>query len=392
MTRQRYGIPRTDRERETLARHVGASFGVATDAALAWLAKAGLDNQRVLVEDNVVLGGMLMVPMGQYFGGRAIAMTGIAGVGIDPARRGSGAATTLMRRSIQEMRRLSVPLSALYPATAPLYRRAGYEMAGGLYRATLIAREIAGGERLLPMREASSSDEAAIRRVYARYATSRNGWLERGPYVWRRTRIKRDGSRARGYVALRDRRIEGYVFYHQDPQADGDVDMDVTDLAYATPEAARTLLAFLADQRSITEAIRFHCSPDEGLLSLMRERRQHLERRFPWMLRIVDVRAALAARGYPMGVSGRLSFEVSDDVVASNRGRFTLDVDKGVGCVKEGGRGALRLSVRALAPLFSGHHSGRRLAEMGQLQASPRIVAQVDGMFAGPAPSLADFF
>ena len=59
MASTRYAIPSTDREREHLARLLGASFGVAADSALTWLGKAGHDNLRVLFDE-----GTIVVPVG----------------------------------------------------------------------------------------------------------------------------------------------------------------------------------------------------------------------------------------------------------------------------------------------------------------------------------------
>ena len=55
------------------------TYGNDTDTT-PWLEAAGLDNIRVL-EASGTLGAMLIViPMGQWFGGRSLPMAGIAGV------------------------------------------------------------------------------------------------------------------------------------------------------------------------------------------------------------------------------------------------------------------------------------------------------------------------
>ena len=60
--------------------------------------------------------------------------------------------------------------------------------------------------------------------------------------------------------------------------------------------------------------------PMDPLLLLMREQDYQVKLLFHWMLRVLDVPAALEARGYPAGVSGTLHLEVEDELFPENRG------------------------------------------------------------------------
>lgn len=392
MARLRLVNAKDEERRRALAPILGAAFGFPSADALVWLSKAGDDGVRALVDGEETVGGLIVIPMGQFFGGKSVPTAGVAGVAVPPAARGRGAATTMMALLLRELRRGGTPLSTLYPATVSLYDRAGYGIAGGLHRTEIAARDITGGEMLLTVREADTKDERSIRSVYRAYAHGRDGWLDRGPYVWRRTRAKHDGSLARGFVAERGGRVEGYVFYHQERTTDGEYHLQISDMAYASPQAARTLLAFLRQHKTLADKVRWACAPDDGMLSLLGDRRHRLDLHFPWMLRIVDVAGALTARGYPRAASGRLTFDIRDEVVRANGGKYILDVEGGSGHARPGGRGALRMNVRALASLYSGHHRASRLAEMGLLEGSRRAVDLADVVFSGSAPSLGDFF
>ncbi len=50
-------------------------------------------------------------------------MAGVAGVVVSPEHRGRGVGTALMQGTITRGRELGYPLSVLYPATIPVYRR-----------------------------------------------------------------------------------------------------------------------------------------------------------------------------------------------------------------------------------------------------------------------------
>ena len=76
-------------------------------------------------------------PMRQWWRGRSVPMAGVAGVKVAPEERGRGVGRALMMSLIPEMGRRGYPVSALYPATAPLYRSLGWEFAGGNYETTV---------------------------------------------------------------------------------------------------------------------------------------------------------------------------------------------------------------------------------------------------------------
>jgi predicted acetyltransferase len=111
-----------------------------------------------------------------------------------------------------------------------------------------------------------------------------------------------------------------------------------------------------------------------------------------WLLRIVDVCGALAARGYPQGAEVEVHLEVRDTLLPANDGRFVLTIANGQGEVREGGRGGLRVDVRGLATLYSGHLSPEELRATGLLDGEPRDLAAAALAFAGPAPWMPDMF
>jgi predicted acetyltransferase len=389
-----YGPVRDDGgELDELGRLIGAAFGIAPDLSRQWLA-SNLSQARVLRRRERVVGGLLLLPMGQFHGGRRVSMTGIAGVGVDPIERGQGAATRLMHAAVAELHASGAALSVLFPATVPLYRRAGYEIAGGLYRIRAIARAIGVAERNLSMRPIERDDARAIERIYRKQAAQRSGWLDRSPYIWDRVHHSPKGSATHGYLVEGGRGPEGYVFYRQDPianQATG-FHLWLTDLAAGTGAAARRLLTFLADHGSQAREVTWHGGVDDPFLALLPERGHEIALLEPWMLRVVDVARALTERGWPRHVDVRLELDVRDELLATNRGRFVLDLADGAAEVRRGGRGTLALDCRALAALYSGHATPWQLAHAGRLTATDSALSRAAVAFAGPPPSLPDFF
>ncbi len=112
-----------------------------------------------------------------------------------------------------------------------------------------------------------------------------------------------------------------------------------------------------------------------------------------WMLPIIDVKSALQGRGYQSCCSGELHFDIEDDLLPENSGRWILRIADECGSAERGGDGHLRMHVRSLIPLFSAYYSPSQLAQMGLIAStsSPQL-ALADAVFAGPSPQLSELF
>ena len=86
---------------ETLAPIVGWSFGGGTSRALDWLRSAGAAHVRVARVKGRIIGGLVEIPMGQWFGGQSVPMLGLAGVAIAPEARGKGLALSMVRETLR---------------------------------------------------------------------------------------------------------------------------------------------------------------------------------------------------------------------------------------------------------------------------------------------------
>ncbi|MBK7579012.1 MAG: GNAT family N-acetyltransferase [Myxococcales bacterium] len=378
-----------DAELAALAEIEAWSFGVSSTECQAWLTRAGLDNVRVGIAAGKLAGGYLSVPMGQWFGGRSVPMTGIAGVGVAAAARGSGVARSMMAFAIRELRAQQVPLSALYPATMPLYRSAGYELAGCRFQVKLAPGRIGIQERELPVREITDADATAIEAAYRAHAARQNGYLDRGDYVWQRIRAPRNEP-ARGWLVEVDGKVEGYVYVRQ-KSAGLSYELTLTDLSAVTRRAARRLLSFLSDHRSLAENVSFFASPADPFVTDLPERGAEVRLNHHWMLRIIDPAAALRARGYSPGQSAELDLALRDELLGEEQ-RLRLSVAGGRAEVREGGSGALSLDIRGLAQLYSGFATPHDVVRAGLAEADDETLAVAQGIFSLPAPTMPDMF
>jgi predicted acetyltransferase len=368
------------------------AFARASWASAGYFKLLGRENHRVLREKGTVVATLGVLPLGQWFGGRCVPMAGIGTVAVGPEFWGQRLGSRLMHEAVREMARNGFAISTLFPATWTLYRAAGYEPAGGSYEVEISASAIGVAERDLPLRPITASDEEGIEEAYRAHATHAPGHLDRSPFYWRFLRNRPDAT-VDGYLVEADGRIEGYVYTVARPSPGSyPIDLELADIVALTPRAGRRLLTFLFDHRAQIRNVRWRSSPDDPLLVLLPEHTFRLRMNEHWMLRMANVPAALSGRGYPPGLRAELHLEVRDETVPENRGRFVLQVADGEGTVEPGGDGRLRMDVRGLAPLYTGHLSPFALARAGLVEGTAADLAAAGGIFAGPPPWHPDHF
>ncbi|MBA2364400.1 MAG: GNAT family N-acetyltransferase [Chloroflexia bacterium] len=359
---------------------------------IARLQRQGIENLRVARVGGVVAAGLGMLPMGQWFGGTSVPMVGINAVSTAPEHRSTGIMSRMLRQMLEEIHADGSPLSALYPTTQPVYRRAGYEQAGIALDYKHPLHALSTGDRGLQVRRAGDEDTNTIQALYAERARRTTGNLDRSEFMWARVLEPREAPLNK-YLVERDGTSEGYVIYTQrQPPGTKEKDINCYDLVALTADAARRLVAFFADHRSTAEHLVWTGAPAEPLLLHVPNQAYKIDWYEQWMLRIVDVPAALAARGYPTGVEAELHLEVRDDVLAPNNGRWVLAVSDGRAEVREGGTGSIALDVRGLAPMYTGYLSPLELRAGGYVQGPEADLALAGTVFAGPTPWMADGF
>jgi predicted acetyltransferase len=386
---------------------LSATFGFSREQGDQYSKIVGVKNYRVIRDGRTVIGGCALLPLGQFFGGVSVPMIGIAAVGIAPEHRGKRTATRLMQAALREIRERDIPISSLYPATLPLYRSTGYEHAGYRFDIHIPAKSLIlkSREDGLEVRRITPRDEATVREVYRRRAVNNNGTLDRSDFIWHRVKQPR-GSTATGYLVIdpATSRVEGYTYYLQKESgmphdiAHSPYSLHLTDLVALTPAAGRRLWQFLANHRSMIHEIVFQGTPDDPILKLLPDRLYSARLLDHWMVRIVDVKGALLARGYPSAAAAEVHLDVHDDLFPDNSGRYVLEVLDGRAKITSGGRGDIILNIRGLASLYTGHLSPHNLLIVGQLGVSSRVkrpeeaLATLGSIFAGPAPWLGDMF
>ena len=387
-----YSALASEQEATQCSEVMGQSFVVDPKQELDYLHEVGLSRVRVVRWHGEIVGGLALLPMGQWFGGRRVAMTGVGSVAISPHLRGQGAATALMTSMIEELASQGVALSVLYPAVQALYQKVGYGFGGSRYTWQITTEHIDIRQPTLscyPQKLQSPTPEwLSLQQAMAHL---HNGCLDRHELLWKRLfRSPGEGRNYRYHIGS-DHSPQGYLITYQERDSRGTT-LTIRDWAAPSLEAMRSLWTFLYEQRSQVETIQWAGGAVDPLALALPEQRASSTDQTHWMVRIVDLQQALTQRGYPRGIAGELHLGIEDPLIPQNNGKFVLEVRDGAGQLNPGGQGNLSCPIQQLAPLFTGMRSAQELHALGQLDASPETLPLATAIFSGPSPWMPDFF
>jgi len=334
----------------------------------------------------------------QWWGGRRVDAADVGGVAVLPEARGRGVAGTLLRELLRGARARGAAVSALFPTVTAPYRHSGWEVAGALRAVDLPAVALPRHRPAadLSVRTGGPEDLPAIADLYERIARHRCGLLTRRGGLFDQDLAP--GALPDGVDGLtlveQDGRLVGYAGWRRGQGYDQHAVLTVVDLFASTGEAARELVGVLASWHSVTPTLRlWPLAHDAVAAQLPQDQvRQHEQR--VWMHRPVDVVRAVADRGWPAHVRGRVDFALTDDVAPWNSGTWRLEVDGGAAALHRiPDEPPLHLSVRGFALLYAGAAGAYAVAEAGLLRCSGGADPGVlDLLRSGPRAELLDYF
>lgn len=312
------------------------------------------------------------------FNGRQVAADGVTMVSCDPGYRRRGIVRQLIDGLLQRSRSRDVPVSILWASMGAIYQRFGYGLATTMVGYNIPPRHIQfqfgerpAGEVRLMSREAALPHLQAI---YSSYAESANGMLHRGELFWD-LMLRRTGGQHTWIAVYFDEQgtATGYCLYRTRfnpalvPEASQV--MDVFDFVWLDMAAYRGLWGYLGSHDLVDHIRLEYVAEDDPAPNLMLEPR--MLRRKTWdgvWMRIVDVEAALAARGYEL--PGEAVVEIVDDELCPwNNGCYRLVAggdEISVDRLSDSVMPDFTTRPEGLSSLISGHTRASELVRMGR--------------------------
>ena len=344
--------------------------------------------------DGELVGTAGDFPLALTIPGGELPVAGVTMVGVVPSHRRRGVLTALMGHQLADARGRGEPLAILWSSEAGIYGRYGYGVAtraswleADRDRVSFRAPADAGARvRLIDAEEALK----ILPPVYDRFRRSTPGAISRSELWWREYRLADDEHRRRGagpkfYAVLElDGEAEAFAIYRvkEDwPEGFAASSLRVQETAGNSPRAVRELWRFLFGVDLVARVEAWNVPPDHPLFLLTAEpRRLRMRIGDGLWVRVLDIKAALAARSY--AAAGEVAFEITDPLVPENEGVWRLQAGAEGASVERGGDPELRLGVAALGSTYLGGFSFAELqaAELVE-ELSDGAIARADALF-----------
>jgi len=354
------------------------AFRLSREVWEAFVGRVGHGVLRCVRDQGRVVGALAVLPFRQSWGRRWVPLAGIGGVCVAPDRRGTGVASLLLRRALTEARASGFALSALYPATQGPYRKIGYEQAGAHHVRRIDLQRVDTEDRRLDVHPVSTEDPTPFASVYARVHPVPDGWTDRPPHAWMRL-LRPRGAVTFAYLIGAADDPEGFLIFRQEegrPSSPGpwSGSLVVSDFLALSPAALRRGWTLLKDHRSMMGHVLLPGGAVDARLLPLSEQVETIQQATHWMIRVLDVRGALEARGD--SAPGEMDFHLDDPLFPENTGAWRFSVDGEGSRVGRVAGADLRVGPRGMSALFAGLYSPWEIARQGLLD--------------GPIPDAAD--
>jgi predicted acetyltransferase len=369
-----------DAQRSAIADAYQQAFGFGVDRSEAYMNQVGIENFRVLTVEGQLAAVMAVIDTAHWLGGRPVRAVNVAHVAINPAWRGSGLAGRFLEQVCAEAMAKGVGLATLFASTRPVYRRAGFALAGleMVYEAETLALPRARDTGFVRMQGEEAM--ASVAALYQQRCEEDTGLLQRSPARWANLLT---GGPSIYISTVTD--APGYLVLDT---SDADC-LVVRDWVARNGKAATHLLSLLGTFSSVYPRVRWHGSPHDVLVYAMPDKGWRLLHQEEWLARVLDPVRVLAERGY--AADGALAIKL-----ASPEGdvRLALDIRGGEGtCVRgDSDLPAIRIALSQFGTLLTGHRSARFLERAGVLTGDAAAIRLCETLFAGPAPWVGEHF
>lgn len=198
---------------------------------------------RVAVRQGKVVSCLTLLHARLCLRGVPVAMGGVRHVATDPEEQNRGYASSLIRSTLQAMRRQGLQVSVLFPFSFRYYRKFGYELGGNYCHFWCRPNNIPAYRERSECRTAVPADAAPLAALYRRLTAASSCSMERDAVRWAEicsdprytTHLFPGGAEVRGYAVVEETR-DSY----------GGKLIRVLDLAAEEPRAWRGLLGLLS--------------------------------------------------------------------------------------------------------------------------------------------------
>lgn len=303
------------------------------------------------------------------FGGVALPTCGIAGVTVAAEYRGRGGLAPLFTETLRGARERGAVISGLFPTAPRIYRRFGYEVVAAFDTVAVPALSLAsvGPADGVRTRRATVDDIPTLQQIYDQWAIEQNGPLTRRGVSFPDAPEEFLAGYTGVTVAEDDDGICGWANWQRGQGYDAGASLAITDLLARNAAGYRALLRMAGSFASVTPTIKIDTSGDDLARTFVPTLHWSVLDSSPYMIKIIDVPAALDRRRYPPGLSTELTFRLEGDVLPENNGAYALRVRGGTATCEPTVSSDRSLTPQGLALAYAGAQSSANLRAAGHL-------------------------
>ena len=262
-------------------------------------------------------------------------------VGSLPEARGKGVIRALLGAILRDARESGCLFSLLMPFSTAFYRKFGFELTARNLRQQAEIDQFAGFYCRYNVKQLDSAkDVGTVKNLYEAFSQNYNLSSVRTPLDWE---YRGDGEFGQRGWYNAGRRSYTYLFYDESglakayltfsfvhgPNGPFTGTMEVSDIAFADPEALRNVFGFIYGMRAKITSVRLLLPQTLDLALILPEGgevRQNTEGQM--MLRVLDAERVLAALNYPQD-SGEFTIRIIDSFIPEWGGTWRVRFSRG---------------------------------------------------------------
>jgi predicted acetyltransferase len=304
---------------------------------------------------------------------------GIAGVATYPEAREKGYIRQLMQEGFQMMREQGQSVSMLDPFKQSYYEKFGYVPSNSPYLVEAPLKQLKGWNTenqntdwVYERVRAIDAKEDYLKFVRDVGPKQYHGYIifKTIPDAMWKQRVKeslivfvkyKGKTQALSRYRIKGQHLKGR--YH--------VTMQVIDLLWRTREARDKLFSFFIKHRDQVHDISIHAPFETKVEHWFKDVRIKIERKTPWMVRIVDAKNAI--KNLPGAGEDVITLDLSDTDCPWNNGIFSLQSEKGrLQLTKSSGHPVVKSSIQALSSLVYGTQPLEELEFQNQISVAEK--------------------
>lgn len=330
------------------------------------------------------------------YGDATVATCGIGGVTVAAEYRGRGLMGDLFATTLRSARDTGAAISTLYPSAPGIYRRFGYEIVAEFMAARVPTQALAAIRRPVGVstRRATVGDLEAVRDVYTAWTRGQNGALTRRGLCFDADAAQQITDYDGVTLALDEHgAIIGYAAWDRGQGSSPTSAIEVSDVYATRLDGYRALLIMIGTFATVAPQTRIEGSVDDLARVSLPSLQWDVDSSSPYMMRVLDVVAAVEQRTYARALSAEVSFTLAGDFLAENDGGYTITVGGGRASCSRVSPVDRTLTTHGLALLYAGVQSCANLRTLGYLTGGDAVDdASWDVLFSGRPHQIRNYF